>query len=30
MPRVAEWIEGKRVAKVIVVKDRLVNFVMAG
>jgi leucyl-tRNA synthetase len=30
MPKVAEWIGGKRVARVIVVKDRLVNFVVTG
>ena len=30
MPKVQEWIAGREIAKVIVVKDRLVNFVVKG
>jgi leucyl-tRNA synthetase len=30
MPKVKEWIEGKEIAKVIVVKDKLVNIVVKG
>ena len=30
LPKVKEWTEGKEVAKVIVVKDKLVNIVVKG
>ena len=30
MPKVAEWTRGKRIAKVVVIKDRLVNIVASG
>jgi len=30
MPKVREWTEGKQIAKVIVVRDKLVNIVVKG
>ena len=30
LPKVLEWTEGKKIVKVVVVKDKLVNIVVAG